>query len=1088
MGNDTDADGNPLTAILVSGPSSGTLNLNSNGSFTYSPAVNFNGSVTFTYKANDGLADSNVATVTITVNGVNDPPLAANDSLSTVENTPIFAPAPGVLGNDSDVDSTTLTAVLVSGPSNGTLSLNPNGSFTYTPFANFTGTDSFTYKANDGLADSNVATVTVAVTPASSGDVTPPTLVSFSFSPTTIDTSSGAATVTVTVQAVDSQSGVCIGSTLPGPCPGPTLSLVEFRHVGTSQFVAAGFNLVAGTLNNGTFQAELGFPQGSASGTWKISPLLLADQSGNVQVFSEADLAARGFPTELLSTAVVEDQTPPALVAFSFTPTTIDTTVGPATVTVTMQATDSGSGVCVLPTCLTGFPMFVEFENAGSTQSQEANFALVSGTLNDGTFEAQVILPQGSAAGTWKAIVGLRDQVRNFQDLLEADLTARGFSTELIVTPPGMWASTGSMAAARWGHTATLLTNGKVLIFGGTPGPSPELYDPATGTFSSAGAPSVSRGTQGGITATRLLDGRVLIVGGNEGSTTPQVVAEIFDPQTGTFASTGSLNVGRTSHTATLLRDGRVLIAGGQIVPSGESHLAAAELYDPVTGMFTLTGSLNVGRFSHSATRLQDGRVLIASGEQITTPGFAISLNSAEIYNPATGTFTPTGNMAVARCCLFWAQAPLLNNGKVLIVGGFSTQSAELYDPATGTFSATGNMTVSRGVPSATLLPNGQVLVAGGFGSTTTNSAELYDPATGTFTRTGNMNQARQQNTATLLLSGQVLVTGGAVLNESFTGSTNLSSADLYKSLDSDGDGIPNVVDRNKTTGADERITISSDYSDSDLGGLTSGTITDRGGWMVGMEDLQPGGVRVNITGAGTIAHFDSCDLGSTERVSLDMAGEVADITCNGLGSTTVTAVLANPFIEVRDPPTGEPATLVTLSSGQTVTIGSPITASSSNTQPVLVELVDANNLPIGSFSLDPSESASVTFDALGTTDVTVLSGTATVTVGTQTATLSTGETQTALIVPPDTLLTNMSQKVSEFLASGDIANAGIAQSLTASLKNATRLVGVNNTAVKGILEALINKLNAFLHGGQITPPVREAFVSKIHALVSSLP
>ncbi len=165
LANDTDPDGNSLTVALVSGPAHGTLTLNATGGFTYTPAANYNGSDSFTYKANDGQLDSNVATVSLTVTTVNDPPAAGNDSYTTAEDTPLTVSAPGVLGNDTDVDGDPLTAVLVSGPSHGTLTLNSTGGFTYTPAANYNGSDSFTYKANDGQADSNVATVSLTVTP-----------------------------------------------------------------------------------------------------------------------------------------------------------------------------------------------------------------------------------------------------------------------------------------------------------------------------------------------------------------------------------------------------------------------------------------------------------------------------------------------------------------------------------------------------------------------------------------------------------------------------------------------------------------------------------------------------------------------------------------------------------------------------------------------------------------------------------------------------------------------------------------------------------------------------------------------------------
>src|SRR5439155_8855689 len=110
-----------LTAVVVTGPSHGALTLNANGSFTYTPAANFNGSDSFTYKANDGLLDSNAATVALTINPVNDAPVAANDSFATDEDTALTITAPGVLGNDTDVDSPALTAVVVTGPSHGAL-------------------------------------------------------------------------------------------------------------------------------------------------------------------------------------------------------------------------------------------------------------------------------------------------------------------------------------------------------------------------------------------------------------------------------------------------------------------------------------------------------------------------------------------------------------------------------------------------------------------------------------------------------------------------------------------------------------------------------------------------------------------------------------------------------------------------------------------------------------------------------------------------------------------------------------------------------------------------------------------------------
>ena len=170
LANDTDVDGDALAATLVSGPTNGTLTFNADGSLTYLPNANFSGTDSFTYRASDGVAESAETTVTIRVEAVQDAPVAADDSFEV--DGALTVAAPGVLGNDADVDSAALTAALVTSTSNGVLSLNADGSFTYTPNAGFRGIDSFTYRASDGGLDSNLATVFLAV--AGDDDGTPP--------------------------------------------------------------------------------------------------------------------------------------------------------------------------------------------------------------------------------------------------------------------------------------------------------------------------------------------------------------------------------------------------------------------------------------------------------------------------------------------------------------------------------------------------------------------------------------------------------------------------------------------------------------------------------------------------------------------------------------------------------------------------------------------------------------------------------------------------------------------------------------------------------------------------------------------------
>jgi VCBS repeat-containing protein len=156
------AGSNNVTAILASGPAHGSFSLNANGSFSYTATNNFTGSDSFIYRATDGISNSPIATVTLTV-GPNHPPITTNDSYVTPSNTTLTVSAPGVLANDTDIDGTSLTAVLVTGPANGSLSFSTNGGFTYTPTSGFTGTNTFTYRATDGVSTSSIATATISV-------------------------------------------------------------------------------------------------------------------------------------------------------------------------------------------------------------------------------------------------------------------------------------------------------------------------------------------------------------------------------------------------------------------------------------------------------------------------------------------------------------------------------------------------------------------------------------------------------------------------------------------------------------------------------------------------------------------------------------------------------------------------------------------------------------------------------------------------------------------------------------------------------------------------------------------------------------
>lgn len=340
------------------------------------------------------------------------------------------------------------------------------------------------------------------------------------------------------------------------------------------------------------------------------------------------------------------------------------------------------------------------------------------------------------------------------------------------------------MSVRRSGATATLLPTGDVLVAGGGTAAA-ELYDPSTGRWSPTAAMSTARTN---ATATLLQDGDVLVAGGCCEVGNPNVSltsAELYDPSTATWSPTGSMNVARAEDTATLLQNGDVLVAGGECngtnygCDSGSFlvNLKSAELYDPASGTWTLTGSMKAGRDLQTATLLQNGEVLVAGGFNSCDDDFCSDLSDAELYDPVTGTWLHAPSMSVPR---EQQTATMLPDGDVLVAGGLSQNgdgfehalsSAELYDPIARRWFPTGSMNHPRVGQSATLLQEGWVLVTGGG----TATSEVYEPELGLWTPVGDLSTARTDQTATLLGDGDVLVAGG-------TGSDDepLASAEVY--------------------------------------------------------------------------------------------------------------------------------------------------------------------------------------------------------------------------------------------------------------------------------------------------------------------
>ncbi|XYI01869.1 kelch repeat-containing protein [Sorangium sp. So ce1128] len=425
-----------------------------------------------------------------------------------------------------------------------------------------------------------------------------------------------------------------------------------------------------------------------------------------------------------------------------------------------------------------------------ATLLPDGRVLVAGGEGPDGVLDSAELFDPGS--GVWSPLPPMLAARRTHTAMLLLDgrvLVAGGEgpdgvlnSAELFDPGSGTWLAVRPMAAARADHTATLLPDGRVLVAGGAAPEGSldgvEVFDPGSGRWLSFQSLHRSRAEH---TAALLPDGRVLVAGGSVHGTIDD--AELLDPDAGMWRSVAPLRTPRQLHTATLLQDGRVLVAGGK-GGNGGPHpgglVDITEVFDPDSGTWHVVGPMGNVRDGHTATLLQDGRVLIAGGfEFIDVQSNARrSLKTAELFEPGSGTWQPASPMNAARHS---HTATLLQNGRVLVAGGRDHQenqlldSAELFDPASDRWLLVGSMLDRRQMHTATLLPNGQVLVAGGYGPDgMLDGAEVFDPASERWLRLGPMSAARAQHTATMLQDGRVLVAGG------FDSASALNSAEVF--------------------------------------------------------------------------------------------------------------------------------------------------------------------------------------------------------------------------------------------------------------------------------------------------------------------
>jgi hypothetical protein len=765
--NDTSPGGLSLTAIKLTSPANGTAVLNANGSFTYTPTAGFNGTDSFTYKANNGSVDSNAATVTLIVKGL---PVSVSDVYSTTIGTALSVAAPGVLTNDTDPNGLVLTAIKVTNPANGTVVFNSDGSFIYTPAAGFSGTDSFTYKAHDGVGDSGVSSVTISVNAPSS---CPCTVWSSTSTPGTASANDRSSV----------EVGVKIRSTLPGyitglrfykgssntgqhianlwTAAGVLLGTATFTNEGATGWQQVDFPAPIATVANATYVASYFAPAGGyavnsgyfATGVTN-GPLraLSNGESGGNGVY--AYRSTSGFPSSSFSSSnywvdvvfnTTSASTPPTATGDSYT-VSQGQNLSPAAPGVLANDTDP-NGYTLSAVLVTG----------------PSNGTLV---LNaNGSF---IYTPNAAFTGTDSFTYTASDRFAN-SNIATVTLTVGSGSS---LSSIGQWSAPLTWPAVA--INSILMRSGQVLTFEDS-GVSANVWNPLTGTFVAVPNNVTDLFCSANVA---LSDGRILIVGGhgvdyNTNIGTADV--NIFDPMTLQWTSAARMAYRRWYGTATVLSDGKVLALSGNDV-NETSYVVTPEIFNAATNVWTPVpaANLQLPLYPHMFLLPNGKLAYTGNSEGNSYPGTLAGSRDTRILDLTSSSWTTVAPTTIDGDSVMYAPGKIMkagssNDGCFNDGNSSATTFTINLNLASPAWQQTASMAYPRTHHNLTILPDGSVLAIGGGmikngcdNSIPVYPAELWSPATATWTTMSAMVTPRlYHSTALLLPDGRVLVAGG---------------------------------------------------------------------------------------------------------------------------------------------------------------------------------------------------------------------------------------------------------------------------------------------------------------------------------------